>query len=196
MSAKRYNLSNLSALIVDGDTHAVELLGGMLRAFGLQRQTVAATGGEVLSRLVGRTAFDLVLCESELSDMAGAELVSRLRRQSDNAIRFAPIVVLTGHTPLSSVGALRDSGAHCIVKKPISPATLFDRIVWAAENTRPFVETETYAGPDRRFRNLPPPDGVWRRSTDLTSQVGEASEPNLSQAEIDSFMKPTRISLE
>jgi hypothetical protein len=73
---------------------------------------------------------------------------------------------------------------------------LYGRIVWAVSNSRKFVESATYIGPDRRFRNLGPPDGVGRRSTDLSTSVGEASEPNLSQNEIDSFMTPMMIKID
>lgn len=193
---KQYNLSAFSALIADGDGHAVELVCGMLRGMGLTRHTLASSGAQAMELAGGKTQFDLILCEAELPDMPGCEFVSWLRRLPDGAARFTPVVVLAGHTPLSNINALRDSGAHGIIKKPVSPAGLFDRIVWAADSTRPFVDTPTYAGPDRRFRNVPPVDGVWRRATDLTAKVGEASEPNMSQDEVDSFMKPMRISLE
>ena len=73
---------------------------------------------------------------------------------------------------------------------------MYDRVVWAVSNGRKFVETSTYIGPDRRFRNIGPPDGVGRRSTDLSVAVGEASEPNLSQGEIDSFMTPMKIKID
>jgi len=196
MPAKTYNMSQFSALIVDGDTHAVEILSGMLRSFGLHEQTAVSTGAAAMTRLAGERNFDLVLCESDLSDMPGTEFVRHFRRRPESEMRFAPVIVLTGHTPLSNISALRDCGAHCVVKKPLSPAILFDRIVWAAESGRNFVDTEAYVGPDRRFRNVPPVDGVWRRASDLTAAVGDASEPNLSQAEIDSFLKPMKISIE
>ena len=196
MPAKTYNLSQFSALIVDGDTHAIEILSGMLRSFGLHEQTAVSTGADAMTRLSGEGSFDLVLCESDLSDMPGTDFVRQFRRQPESVKRFAPVIVLTGHTPLSNISALRDCGAHCVVKKPISPAILFDRIVWAAESGRNFVETEAYVGPDRRFRNVPPVDGVWRRASDITSAVGDASEPNLSQLEIDSFLKPMKVSIE
>lgn len=196
MATKSFNLSQFSALIVDSDVHAVELLSGMLRAFGLHQQTTVPSGADAITKLSGGTSFGLVLCESELSDMPGAEFVRQFRQQPDRLARFAPVIVLTGHTPLSNISALRDCGAHCVVKKPLSPNILFDRIVWAAESSRNFIECDGYVGPDRRFRNIPPADGIWRRSTDLTSAVGEANEPNLSQAEVDSFLRPMKVSIE
>jgi CheY-like chemotaxis protein len=196
MGAKRYNLSKFSALIVDGDVHSIELLAGMLRAFGLSQQTAVSTGTEAIAKLAEEEKFDLILCEAVLDDMPGTDLIRLFRQQATGGVKFAPIIVLTGHTPLSNISGLRDSGAHAILKKPIAPGALFDRIVWAAESSRPFVETGSYCGPDRRFRNEPPADGIWRRATDITSSVGDASEPNLSQEEVDSFMRPSKVSIE
>ena len=53
-----------------------------------------------------------------------------------------------------------------VVKKPVSPRLLFDRLSWIARTPRPFVETDDFAGPDRRFREVAPPNGQYRRSTD------------------------------
>lgn len=59
-----------------------------------------------------------------------------------------------------------------------------------------FIESDSYAGPDRRFRREGPPPGMaGRRSGDLSAAVGHAETPNLSQDEIDSLMKPTKVSL-
>jgi two-component system chemotaxis response regulator CheY len=74
--------------------------------------------------------------------------------------------VLTGYTQLRLVAGARDAGANVVVKKPLSPRTLFDHIVWVARVNRPFIETADYAGPDRRFRDRTPPDGSYKRDGD------------------------------
>ena len=66
-----------------------------------------------------------------------------------------PVIVLTGHTPMSRVAGARDSGASFVVKKPISAQVLHDRICWAAQSQRPFISAGAYVGPDRRFRAEP-----------------------------------------
>jgi len=65
---------------------------------------------------------------------------------------------------------------------------MLERIIWVAKAGRPFLFTGTYVGPDRRFRDDGPPDGVGRRREDLakaesvaaavaTSETPEADEP-------------------
>lgn len=196
MSSPTFNFKHVSALLVDDDGYACDLTGSILRNFGLAGLTTVSSGGEAQRVIESGRQFELVICEAVLSDMLGAQFVEWVRRRPALEVKFVPIVVLTGHTQIQNVLAARDSGAHALVKKPISPSTFFERIVWAGTNTRPFVETGTYAGPDRRVRNLGPPDGVGRRETDLSTDLGAASEPNMSQAEVDSFMKPMRMSIE
>ncbi len=73
---------------------------------------------------------------------------------------------------------------------------MYDRLAWAAQPKRAFVESETYVGPDRRFRLLAPPGVVGRRATDLSIEIGAATEPNMSQDEIDSLIKPMLVMAE
>ena len=90
----------------------------------------------------------------------------------------------------------RDCGANYIIAKPITPKTIMDRILWIAREDRMGIDCDTYVGPDRRFRRLGPPAGmVGRRSGDLNDEIGAAVEPNMSQDEIDSVMKPQKVSV-
>ena len=41
-----------------------------------------------------------------------------------------------------------------------------------------------------------PPGVVGRRATDLSIEIGAATEPNMSQDEIDSLIKPMRVMAE
>lgn len=189
------SLADTSVLMVDADRYSTEMLSGIMRAFGLKNLAIVETGEEAKGSLLGAKS-DLVIVEAVLPDMRGADLVKWMRRSTDPVIQHATIIILTGHTILANVESARNSGANIVVKKPVSPSILFDRISWAAKNDRLFIETSTYVGPDRRFRFLGPPDGIGRRSTDLPVEIGDASEPNLQQCEIDSFIKPVRISLE
>jgi hypothetical protein len=65
-----------------------------------------------------------------------------------------------------------------------------------ARDERMFVDCEAYAGPDRRFKfEGPPPGEDGRRDNDLPAEVGQATDPNLSQDELDSMMKVSKVSL-
>lgn len=195
MKARALDLSQISALVVDPDHYAVETLGQIMRGFGLKNQATVGDGETAMQRL-SETKPDLVIVEAVLPDMLGSDLVKWMRRHDDLGIKYASIIILTGHTATANVESARSSGVNIVVKKPVAATALFDRIVWSAGMDRSFIDTLAYAGPDRRFKSLGPPDGIGRRSTDLSAEIGDASEPNLAQSEIDSFIKPVKIKLE
>ena len=192
MVQSRMNLNKVSAVLVDGDKYVLDLVAQMLKGFGLERQTSFETGAAAKEH-IGKGGVDFCLIESVLPDMSGFDLVKWIRRADNSQVRVTPIIVVTGYTQMEAVAQARDCGANAVVKKPISPQVLFDRIVWVAKNERPFIEAENYVGPDRRFKSSGPPGGVGRRSTDLSAEVGVATEPNMSQDEIDALLKPMKV---
>jgi DNA-binding response OmpR family regulator len=189
------DLTQTSVLLVDPDHYSVDMLSGMLRGFRIKEQMSAESGEAARNCLEGRQ-FDMVIVEAVLPDMAGADLARWMRRQAGTAIRHVPIIILMGHTVLENIELARNSGANLIVRKPVVPGALFDRIGWIARTERAFVETGSYIGPDRRFKLLGPPEGVGRRRTDLPAELGAASEPNLAQCEIDTLLKPVKVRLD
>jgi len=192
--AEKLNFSQIEALVVDADQYSTSILGQILRGFGLTKHITIETAEEARRRLPAGK-FDLLICDAVLPDMHAGDLIKWIRRQPALNVKYMPIVVLTGYTQFSNVVVLRDAGANIVVRKPVSPNVLFDHIAWSARTDRPFIETDTYIGPDRRFKNTGPPDGVGRRKTDLTTDIGVALEPNMSQEEIDSLLKPTKVEI-
>ena len=192
---ERLNFTQIEALIVDADQYSTQLLGQILRGFGLSRQNIVDSGEEARRKL-GSSRFDLLICDAILPDTHASDLIKWIRRQPALETKYIPIVVLTGYTQFSNVVTLRDSGANIVVRKPVSPNILFDHIAWSARTERAFIETDSYIGPDRRFKNTGPPEGAGRRKTDLTADIGAALEPNMSQDDIDNMLKPTKVEIE
>ncbi len=160
------NLRGVTSLVVDGDAYTRGLIASMMRGFGMEVPAVADNGEAALAHM-HHHYVDLCVIEAVLSDMSGADLVSRIRRSGKGQIRFIPILVLTGYTQLRTIATSRDAGANIVLRKPVSPRALYDRIAWMAKKPRLFLETSEYVGPDRRFRDVPPPGGEYRRETDL-----------------------------
>jgi hypothetical protein len=77
-------------------------------------------------------------------------------------------MMIQGHTPVDLIQKARDCGANFVVAKPITPRLLLERILWVAQEARPYIELDGYVGPDRRFHNLGPPGGpgTGRRRSD------------------------------
>ena len=111
---------------------------------------------------------DLCIMESVLPDMGSPELISWIRRPEMGVTRFIPVIVLSGYTQHRIVAAARDAGANTVLKKPVSPQALFDRIMWVARVPRPFIDAGCYVGPDRRFKAEDPPDRNYKRADDGT----------------------------
>lgn len=191
MTRKRLNFRQMRALVVDGDAFGVTLTVQMLHGLGLE-MVRAANGAKAAQEQLGDAPYDLCICDSDLPDMTGADLVKWIRRLPGNG-RFVSILVATGYSDMRNVTALRDAGAHLVVRKPLSPQVLYDRIAWVSRPARQFIESPSYVGPDRRFRNIGPPGGIPRRATDLSTDLGQAEGPNMSQDEIDNLMQPMRI---
>jgi CheY-like chemotaxis protein len=188
------NFAGVRVLIVDSDPHATRILSKMLNGFGLTLQTVVDSGEKAKAEL-DKSPFELLICEAVFPDMPSADLLHWIRRHGQASVKFLPVVVLTGYTQVANVTAARDSGANNVVKKPVVPNVLLDHLTWSARTPRPFVETSGYSGPDRRFKFAGPPDGVGRRDKDLPPEVGAATEPNMSQEEIDALMKPNKVAV-
>lgn len=184
-------LDDVRTLVVDGDNFGVTLMVDMLRGLGLNSIKLADSGRQAQDMLE-QEPCDLCICEARLPDMTGTDFVRWIRRRAP-PLRFVPLLVVTGYAGFRNVTALRDAGAHLVMRKPVMPQSLYDRIDWVAKPRRAFIEAENYTGPDRRFKSLGPPEGVGRRATDLSPETGEAVEPDMSPDEIDSLMPPTKV---
>jgi DNA-binding response OmpR family regulator len=167
LAQTRLNLHGVTTLLVDSDHFTRGLISQMLRGFEMDTPTIYETGAAAKAHLKNHYA-DLCLIEAVLPDMECSELIRWIRRQDKSPLRFIPIIVMSSYTQHRHVTLARDAGANLVIGKPVSPRSLFDRIAWVAKTPKPFIETASYAGPDRRFRDVEPLDGKKKRETDFT----------------------------
>ena len=177
MAAARLNLRSATTLLVDRDHFTRGLVAQMLRGYGMESPTLVETGAQAKRHLLHHYA-DLCIVEAVMPDMPSGELIRWIRRQEKSPFRFVPIIVMSGYTQLRLVASARDAGANLVVKKPVSPQSLFDRIAWIATSTRPYIEAGDFIGPDSRFRDVAPPEGELRRDTDSKQdEAGDTQQP-------------------
>ena len=170
MSQLKLNFRSVTTLIVDRDRYTRSLVGQMLRGFGVGG-IESLDSGAAAQEYIQKNFVDLCIVEANLPDMSGADFVRWVRREQKEPARFMPILVLTGYTQLKLISQVRDAGANLVVKKPVSAQVLFDRIAWIAKTSRSYIETGDYVGPDRRFKDMVPLGGVYRRDTDAPVQM-------------------------
>lgn len=169
MAQLKLNFRSVTTLIVDRDRYTRSLIAQMLRGFGVGG-IEALDSGEAAMQYVKEHFVDLLIVEASLPDMSGADFIRWVRRENKEPLRFCPILVLSGYTQMKRISDVRDAGANTVVKKPVSAQMLFDRVGWVARTPRAYIETADYVGPDRRFRDVVPPNGEYRRETDFPVQ--------------------------
>lgn len=189
---ERINLSKASVILVDGSSHSLDVTAQILKGFGVPTVHRFSNLKDTSKFLSQRTA-DLMIIDPSIDDGAGYDCVSELRH-SGRQNATMPVILVSGHIHKADVARARDSGANFVVAKPLAPVILLQRLMWVAKDKRPFVDAGSYIGPDRRFKFEGPPAGSeGRRAEDLKSPLGDATEPNLSQDEVNAMLKPQRV---
>jgi two-component system chemotaxis response regulator CheY len=191
MADRAINLRDLLILVADPSPYLCMLVHGMLRGFGANKVLEVRDGPGVLQTLDNHK-IDVLLCDGGLAPQGGLSLTRAIRRNPNNENRTMPILLMTSDTREAMIKAGRDAGANMVVAKPLSPANLYDRLAWVALNPRRFIDTETYFGPDRRFKIEGYPNGVGRRRGDTAVEVAKETGPPLAQGDIDSLFNAAR----
>lgn len=183
------DLSEMEVLLVNPDDKALSLMLQAFNGFGVRRVHAARNADQAMETVAG-AGLGLIVSEIVLPGDDGYAFVRRLRQSDYEPNRRAPVILMAQLARQSDVIKGRDCGANLVVTHPIVPGVILRRIHWLRREPRPFIESETYVGPDRRYHNLGPPAGMaGRREGDLSAHVGAASTPNLSQNDIDNLFQ-------
>jgi CheY-like chemotaxis protein len=175
------NIAGLSFLLADPNPHSSAILHSILRGFGATRLIDARNTRIAIDVLIDQKV-DMMLCEPALPSEGGLALIRSIRQNPANPCSTMPVLVVTGDTRTSMIKAARESGANMVIAKPMSPATLFDRLTWVAFNPRRYVQVRPLASGA--------PQAGDQDSGGATAEAGLAAPgPALSQNEIDNLLK-------
>lgn len=157
-----YAISTVEVLIVDDNAPTRSLLRSVLRAVGVKRISEAGDAEEALDHLEVRNV-DIILLDYAMPGMNGLDLARLLRTDPDRPGGKARIIMITGYGDRRNVAAARDAGVDEFLVKPISTRALLQRLEASLARPREFVDADSFQGPDRRRRKLPPPGQEDRR---------------------------------
>ena len=194
MSRARFNLNRASVLLLDATPVGMDILVQIVTGLGAKTLARCTTAAEAQAT-ASRVELDLIIADAISPTGEGYDFVHWLRREATEPNRYCPLLLTSGHTPASDVARARDCGAHFILKRPLTPMAVIERIIWISREGRNFISCDAYVGPERRFQNMGPPSGVGRRRTDLPSTVGEHIEPNMTQDDVNGLLRPTKVVL-
>jgi CheY-like chemotaxis protein len=164
-SRQNFNLSQARVMLVDDTAIGLSILTQIVKGLGA-RSLVRCESIRQAQDAISGDGIDLAIIDGFTGGGRGYELVRWIRTATQPPTCYMPILVTTGLARDEDVMRTRDSGGNIIIRKPISPATLLQRIAWVARGGRQFLFADSYTGPDRRFRERGPPKGGGRRKGD------------------------------
>ncbi|MCX6601082.1 MAG: sigma-54 dependent transcriptional regulator [bacterium] len=169
-------------LLIIGEKHStLETLSERIRSENPYRVLTESNPANVLDRLE-REAVDLILCDMELSQVSGLELVEKIR----DAHRDLPVVVYSESSTAEEVAAAMRKGATHYVAQPHDPRLLAAAVDFALSNVRLASEVEKLKrrlGGDHKLGGLVGRSAAMHRVFDLIREVCEVDSTVLIRGE-------------
>jgi two-component system, chemotaxis family, chemotaxis protein CheY len=158
----RIDFNRLYFLVVDDNSHMRRMVRAILHGFGAREVHEAEDGAAGLETF-NNLKPDIIVTDWAMPIFDGLELTQIIRQSGTSPNPYVPIIMLTGHAEKKRVASARDAGVTEFLAKPISPKSVYQRLVNVIVNPRPFIKTTTYFGPDRRRNFIPNYTGTERR---------------------------------
>lgn len=159
-------------LVVDSASASARMAGDLMKSMGARQIALAARTDRAFGVLVDFEP-QIILIELAGPDLDGLEFTRRLRR-SAVASRKAPVIMITAEATAASIVAARNAGVHEFLRKPYTAGDLFRRVENVALKPRPWIEAQSYVGPDRRRFNSGEFAGTKKRRTDAFTPADAA----------------------
>lgn len=119
-------MSKVSVLVVDDASFIRDLVKKCLRNYFPGIRIEDAVNGKKAQSLLSREAFDLVLCDWEMPEMSGLELLTWCREQ-DN-LKTMPFVMVTSRGDKENVVQAIQAGVSGYVSKPFTNEQLLTKV--------------------------------------------------------------------
>lgn len=159
MSAKStafgLTLKELDILVVEDSGNMRLLLRTLLNSFEVAAVDSARDGEDGLRKLRTNKSTNLIISDWEMPSMNGRDFLYNLRHIDNEPMCFLPVIVLTGHASRSLIAEAFEAGATHLLVKPVTPASLLQRIEWVLEDDRPFELAGDIYRQTMRFQENP-----------------------------------------
>ncbi|MDP3846966.1 MAG: response regulator [Pseudomonas sp.] len=122
-------MSKVSVLVVDDAPFIRDLIKKSLRNHFPGIHIDEAINGRKAQQLLGKQTFDLILCDWEMPELSGLELLSWCREQ-DN-LKATPFVMVTSRGDKENVVQAIQAGVSDFIGKPFSSEQLISKVTKA-----------------------------------------------------------------
>ncbi len=131
-------LRNAEILYVDGESQRSAAVQRLLLNLGAARVQVAESAKEGFKFALG-TPCNLVIVEYRLRPTDGIQLVRDIRAVVNYPRALVPILIVSDPVSTDIIAAAFEAGANHFMIRPLHASKMYERIVWALGDSRPFV---------------------------------------------------------
>jgi len=114
-------ISDLLILLVEPSTMQRRVIFGYLNNFGIDNIDLAESGSKAFE-IMNNAEPDLIISSMHLPDMTGADLLIRMRENSELA--HVPFMLISSETNYRYLEPIRQAGAIALLPKPFEPEQL------------------------------------------------------------------------
>ena len=126
-------MANVSILVVDDAPFIRDLIKKALRSHFPGLQIEEAVNGSKARQVLGRVTFDLILCDWEMPELSGLELLQWLRAQPGQ--EKTPFIMVTSRGDRDNVVQAIQAGVSDYVGKPFSNEQLIAKVSKALQRS-------------------------------------------------------------
>lgn len=162
-------MAMLKALVVDDASFVRDLVKRTVRQRFPVIETTDAQNGRRAQSLMSRTAFDLILCDWEMPEMSGLELLQWMRQQPQ--YENVPFIMITSRGDKDHVIEAVKEGVSEYLGKPFSPDGLSKKIIKV-------MGRKLKDAMDRSGKSLASPADAFKESANLLTRKPESVPEN------------------
>jgi AmiR/NasT family two-component response regulator len=177
-------------IVLDAVRFTRNLTLEMLRHAGATRLK-GVDNPKAASFLLKETRDPVLIADWRSDFAAGPGLIRALRRGRTPA-RNAPALLLSDRRGVLEIEDARDAGISAMAVRPIPTQAFIDRLGEITARPRRFIETERFAGPDRRAVRPAGDQPDYKRGADVTAGRTTPLEAARAQARAIIFEKLRR----
>lgn len=170
-------MATLKALVVDDASFVRDLVKRTVRQRFPVIETTDAQNGRRAQSLMSRTAFDLVLCDWEMPEMSGLELLQWMRQQPQ--YQKVPFIMITSRGDKDHVIEAVKEGVSEYLGKPFSPEGLSKKIIKV-------MGSKLKNAMDRGGKSMESPADAFKESATLLTQKREPAPEQVAQSSPES----------
>ena len=116
---------NMKVLIVDDFATMRRILRNILKQIGFSNISEADDGKTALKELK-KEKFDLILCDWNMPEMSGLELLNEVK--SDDKLKDTPFVMVTAEAQKDNIVAAVKAGVSNYIVKPFTAETISEKL--------------------------------------------------------------------